>query len=289
MPGSDAPEHDPDMDNASDMINAYLEHIKYREGTEATVRARRDLLVRLHRELPYGLRRTCRAELVEWLHLEREKPWAHNTRANYFWAIKSAYEFWADPDDPWVSHDPTEGMHPIPFINGEAHPIEDKALWTILDRAAEPYRTWAVLAAYQGLRCIEVSRLDREHITEQKLFVVQGKGGRPRVHDTHELVWAAVRDFPRGPIARLERSGARASAGYISARAGRHFRRLGVDASMHALRHWLGCHAQALYRDIRVTQELLGHVSLSSTQIYTRATLDQQREARAMLPRPGAA
>jgi site-specific recombinase XerC len=58
---------------------------------------------------------------------------------------------------------------------------------------------------------------------------------------------------------------------------------------MHRFRHWLGVTVQERYGNVRVTQEVLGHESLSSTQIYTRATHKQQREARSMLPRPRSA
>jgi site-specific recombinase XerD len=55
--------------------------------------------------------------------------------------------------------------------------------------------------------------------------------------------------------------------------------------ALHRQRHWLGVTTQARYRDLRVTQAMLGHLSLQSTQIYTDATAEQQRAARAMLPR----
>jgi len=65
-----------------------------------------------------------------------------------------------------------------------------------------------------------------------------------------------------------------------------HFRSLGLHgATLHRLRHWLGVTVQRNYRDPRVTQRVLGHASLSSTQIYTDATDEQQRAARATLPR----
>jgi integrase len=123
-------------------------------------------------------------------------------------------------------------------------------------------------------------------VTAETLIVVRGKGGRPRVHDTHPDVWAAVKDLPRGSLA-CRPDGQRADAFYVSATAALHFRRKlhmpGV--SMHRLRHWLGVTTQRTYKDIRVTQQMLGHLSLQSTQVYTDATPEQQRAARAMLPR----
>ena len=98
-------------------------------------------------------------------------------------------------------------------------------------------------------------------------------------------MWAAVKDLPPGPVAR-KLDGERASALYVSGAASKEFRRvLGKTATMHMLRHWLGVTMQANFKDIRVTQRALGHASLASTQIYTDATDDQLRAARATLPR----
>jgi integrase len=117
--------------------------------------------------------------------------------------------------------------------------------------------------------------------------VVKGKGGRPRLHPTDEFVWAAVKDLPAGPVARTP-YGERATAFEVSSWSAQHFRRRlrmpGV--SMHRLRHWLGVTTQREYKDIRTTQDTLGHRSLTSTEIYTASTLDQQRAAQAKLPRP---
>lgn len=272
-------------DRDVDMIEGYLEHLRHASFSETSIRRRREVLAQLNRQLPMGLGHTCRAELEEWLH---GGDWKQNTRATYYAAIKSAYAFWTDPDDPWLDGDPTAGMAPVTFVKGIARPVEDDELWTILDRSKEPFRTWALIAAYQGLRCCELSGLDREHVTRDKLVVVRGKGGRPRAHDTDPLVWEAVKDRPAGPLCLDIWLRNRASAAYISQRASMYFQRdLGLTGvTMHRFRHWLGVRVQESYRDVRVTQEVLGHASLSSTQIYTRATLDQQRAARSMLPRP---
>lgn len=266
-----------------EMIEAYLEHMRRAGRTEATLEGRSEILHRLNRELPYGIGQTDTEELSRWLYRDE---WSQNTRATYWRAIRSFYVWAANPKDAWLDGNPTEEMEVVQTVRGVARPVSDEQLRRILTEAPEPIHTWSLLAAYEGLRCVEISRLDREHITEQSLIVVRGKGNRPRVHDTHELVWAAVKDLPRGPIA-MGDDGVRLTPFEVSLKAAHHFSRQmkmpGV--SLHRLRHWLGVNLQRHYRDIRVTQAALGHVALSSTQIYTMATDEQQREARATLPR----
>jgi len=269
-----------------EMIEEYLEHLRRTSPTgsaEQTVHDRRAILQRLNHDLPFGLGQVSKEELSRWLYRD---GWSQNTKATYFRCIKSFYDWAADPADPWISANPAAGMPRIRTADSVARACTDDEMRKILTEAAEPYRTWALLAAYQGLRCIEISRLDREHVTERQLFVVRGKGGRPRVTDTDPIVWATVRDRPPGAIARAPRSGERATAFEVSVRSADHFRRkLGVPTSLHRLRHWFGTTLQREYKDVRVTQVMLGHRSLQSTQIYTAATDEQQRAARSMLPR----
>lgn len=273
---------DPAQPREMQIIDSYIEHLRRAGCTQATLQGRHEILHRLNRELPYGIGQTTTEELSGWLYREE---WSTNTKATYWRAIRSFYAYAADPDDPWIDGDPTLKMEPVQTVRGVPRPVTDEQLRRILAEAPEPIHTWALLAAYQGLRCIEISRLDREHITEENLFVVRGKGDRPRVHDTHPAVWAAVKDLPRGPVATGDEG--RLTPFEVSLRAAHHFRRQmnmpGV--SLHRLRHWLGVNAQRNFRDIRVTQAMLGHVSLSSTQIYTMGDEQQQREARATLPR----
>ena len=74
--------------------------------------------------------------------------------------------------------------------------------------------------------------------------------------------------------ARLSRQGAWAA---VRARAGRVG--LGDAVSPHVLRHSCASHMLAHGADIRVVQEVLGHVSIATTQIYTRLGHDHLRSA----------
>lgn len=278
------------MPNPADaeMIAAYLESLRRLNRSQQTIALRRTVVTNLSRDLTYGIGETTTEELAAWLYRD---TWGQNTRAAYLASIRDFYSWATAPRDQWLSYDPALDLDDVSTVKGVARPCTDQELQRILTEAGEPYRTWSYLAAYQGLRCIEISGLDREHVTPRILHVARGKGGRPRVHDTDPQVWQLIEPLPLGPIARLVRTGNRASAKYISFRTAEHYRvKLGLNGvTLHRLRHWLGVTTQRLYRDIRVTQEVLGHKSLSSTQIYTMASMDQQREARAMLPRLGGA
>ena len=102
-----------------------------------------------------------------------------------------------------------------------------------------------------------------------------GPLGRPRMEPRHfarrsdaEAVFLNVRG------ARLSRQGAWAAVQGRAERVG-----LGDVVSPHVLRHSCASHMLAHGADIRVVQEVLGHVSIATTQIYTRLSQDHLRSA----------
>ena len=84
---------------------------------------------------------------------------------------------------------------------------------------------------------------------------------------------------------RLSRQGAWSIVRHHAERAG-----LGPLVSPHVLRHSCASHMLAHGADIRVVQEVLGHVSIATTQLYTRLSQDHLRSAyRSAHPRAGGA
>ena len=97
--------------------------------------------------------------------------------------------------------------------------------------------------------------------------------GRPRMVPEH---WRRRSDaeavFINTRGRRLSRQGAWAIVTHHADRVG-----LGALVSPHVLRHSCASHMLAHGADIRVVQELLGHVSIATTQLYTRLSQDHLR------------
>jgi integrase/recombinase XerC len=156
---------------------------------------------------------------------------------------------------------------------------------TVADDAAEAWiaaRDTAVLLLLYGagLRIGEALALTPAILPLGDAMVITGKGGRQRLvpilpvvraaieHYVAQVPWPLVREQPlfRGA------KGGPLAAGLIRRAMARARMALGLPASAtpHALRHSFATHLLGAGADLRSLQELLGHASLSSTQIYTR-------------------
>ncbi len=125
---------------------------------------------------------------------------------------------------------------------------------------------------------IVTTRPDGEPTLPETLTVT-GKGGRQRLIVLLPAVQAALLDYvrlcpwalpPEGPLFRGARGGLlNDSVVRATLRKARVILGLPPSATPHALRHSFATHLLARGADLRTIQELLGHQSLSSTQIYT--------------------
>lgn len=152
------------------------------------------------------------------------------------------------------------------------------------DAAAQPWiaaRDLAVLLLLYGagLRVGEAMGLTGAILPMAAAIPVTGKRGKTRIVPIIPPVAEAIARYVRlcpYPLSREEPLFRGARGGPLSAdvvrRAVRHARRrlgLGERTSPHALRHSFASHLLAGGADLRSLQELLGHASLTSTQVYT--------------------
>jgi integrase/recombinase XerC len=158
------------------------------------------------------------------------------------------------------------------------------------ERAGETRDPWiwardaAVMALLygSGLRISEALGLKRRDVPlpgAGDVLVVNGKGNKARMVPVLQNVLALVQDYvaicphplpPYGPIFVGARGGP-LSARVIQLTMERLRGALGLpdSATPHALRHSFATHLLSRGGDLRAIQELLGHASLSTTQIYT--------------------
>ncbi len=145
-----------------------------------------------------------------------------------------------------------------------------------------------------GARISEVTALDVDDIDAQSRSVVlRGKGGKQRVVPIGRPALKALDAYlVRGRPALVKRSN---PALFLNVRGGRLSRqsawqvlasaadRAGIDTaavhvSPHTLRHSFATHLLEGGADVRVVQELLGHASVTTTQVYTLVTVQALRE-----------
>ena len=143
------------------------------------------------------------------------------------------------------------------------------------------------LAYSCGLRCAELIGLDLGDVDfDEESLRVTGKGGKIRVVPIGEPAQRAIDRYLRdgrpslepgeptgaGAPLFLSRRGRRLSPSDVRRRLARWAREAAVagGVSPHALRHSFATHLLQGGADLRSIQELLGHASVSTTQVYTR-------------------
>ncbi|WP_062993719.1 site-specific tyrosine recombinase XerD [Nocardia anaemiae] len=164
--------------------------------------------------------------------------------------------------------------------DGGPRGLRDRALLELL------YSTGARISEMVGL---DVDDLD----IEERAVVLHGKGGKQRMVPIGRPALAAVDAYlVRGrPVLAANGKGT-AGALFLNARGGRLSRQsawqvlqtaaeragIGATVSPHTLRHSFATHLLDGGADVRVVQELLGHASVTTTQIYTLVTVNTLRE-----------
>jgi site-specific recombinase XerD len=152
-----------------------------------------------------------------------------------------------------------------------------------------PWRDAAILELFysSGLRLAELAALDVADIDPVNETVrVLGKGSKERIVPVGEPALEAVQQYRRraevqsGPLF-LSKLRRRLGAASIWGLVKKYLRlaQIPVPASPHKLRHSFATHLLDAGADLRSVQSLLGHASLSTTQIYTHVTTERLKKA----------
>ena len=204
--------------------------------------------------------------------------------------------------DGLATHDPSAGVRPPSPAKRLPKALSLGDVEAILEAAgaagtALAQRDRALLEVLYGTgaRISEAVGLDVDDIDlDEGTVLLRGKGSKERIVPVGSYARDAVASYVTGARTDLVAAGSGNAGGalFLNARGGRLSRqsawtvivraaeRAGVTAevSPHTLRHSFATHLLEGGADVRVVQELLGHASVTTTQIYTLVTVDSLRE-----------
>jgi integrase/recombinase XerC len=242
--------------------------------------------------------RLVRAYTV-WLH---EQGYAKATIARRIAALRSWCRFLCRQGI--LTANPADGVRGPRKERKLPHFLSEEALTRLLEAppADTPLglRDRAILETLYsaGLRVGEMTGLDVGDLDlDSGVVTVRGKGKRERLAllgpDAVEALrrWleargsvqhgAALRSRPSQSAVFLNRNGTRLTARSVGRLLAKYLAQAGLDpaTSPHSLRHSFATHLLDRGADIRSVQELLGHRSLGTTQIYTHVTTQRLRDS----------
>jgi integrase/recombinase XerD len=311
VPTSPAPEiveERPTRDPLARAVRTYLDHLLVERGLAANTLTsyRRDLrryLDHLAGEHVASLDEVTEATVSGFLMRLREgdadhPPLSAASAARTVVAVRGFHKFAVRDGlavtDPAAAVKPPAPAKRLP----KALPLSD--VEAILEAAGAPGTTLALrdralleVLYGTGARISEAVGLDVDDLDlEDGTVLLRGKGSKERLVPVGSFAREAVTSYLVRGRPELVASGAGTSALFLNARGGRLSRqsawavlartaqRAGVtrDVSPHTLRHSFATHLLDGGADVRVVQELLGHASVTTTQVYTLVTVDNLRE-----------
>lgn len=195
------------------------------------------------------------------------------SRRVYLGQLRSAFSDMARLG--WLPVDPTVGIKTAPVARYSPRPLTPDQIATL--QAGVDGRTWdwTVLGMMAGLRASEAAAVEGGHLERRPagwtLRIPNGKGGTDLAIPAHDQVVEAVQRY--GRAGRLWYVSGHALSKTWSAAA--------ADAGLpglrfHQCRHTFGSAAYRSTRDLLVTQRLMRHASVSTTQVYAQLDDDAQ-------------
>ncbi len=289
-------------------VGRYLDHLVVERGlSDHTLGAYRRDLTRYVKFL--GSRGVSRASQVDErvirafvaavsasTHGPDERPYRPTTVARALSSVRSFHRFLLR--EGVTDRDPAASVARPKLPRALPHPISVEEVLRLIDAPDEDtvtgIRDRAILEILYGagLRISELTALDVDDIeTEGATVRVLGKGGKERevplggyARAAAEAYLSRARPELAGPTTRgalfLNSRGGRLTRQSANRLIANHARLAGIQARVtpHTLRHSFATHLLEGGADVRVVQELLGHASVATTQIYTLVTDEHLRE-----------
>ncbi len=290
-------------------VDRYLRHVSIERGlsTNTVAAYRRDLaayLALLHtREVmtPEGISLADVSAFAQHLRIRSEKPLTASSMARMLSSVRSLHRFLLD--EGLVEADVAAEVTPPKLASRLPKAITIEQMTAVLDAAAGDdllslrdrallellYATGARISEAVDLNVDDVIGSEGHSVDVVRLL---GKGGKQRIVPLGSFAQAAIDAYlvrarpllsTRGrstPALFLGFRGQRVSRqnAWLIIRARAEQAQLGFEISPHTFRHSFATHLLAGGADVRVVQELLGHSSVATTQIYTLVTADTLRD-----------
>lgn len=259
--------------NASDQaVEAHLRHLHRRNLRPNTIVLRKAVLRRLQQHIwPIQLLDAttddCRHFLDRLAEPRSRATELTQLRGFYLWAFQEGL----------IQCNPTEKVERPRVQRTLPRPIDDTDLAFAIKNAPERIRPFLVLAAYGGLRAFDIANLRGENLLlhrEPPIIVMETKGGKMRSIPVSTYLAGELQamHLPRKGWCFTRRDGILGpiTPHLVSKLTNDYLHSIGIDDTLHSLRHWFATKVYAASgRDLRATQELLGHESPVSTAIYT--------------------
>lgn len=298
------------------VLDQYLAHLRVERGLSANTIAayRRDLTRYLEALARSGtdLADAVPADITAWMQQVRTgedggRPLAASSAARALAAVRGMHGF-LDREGAASHGDPTAALPAPARAQRLPHPITLDQVERLLEAAGRPgtgqlateraLRDRALIEVLYGLgaRISEAIGLDIDDVSfPERQALLRGKGDKHRVVPVGSYALEAMEAYLARGRPSLAARGRGTPALFLGSRGTRLTRQaawgivqacaeaaeLEESISPHTLRHSFATHLLHGGADVRSVQELLGHASVTTTQLYTQVTIDSLREAHA--------
>lgn len=212
------------------------------------------------------------ADIERWLGIRGIEPATKRNRLSavrgfFRWCIRQGY----------LTNDPTLDLESARVPRYLPRPLSPSEVSLLLRHCLDAReRLCVLLGAQQGLRISEMALLQMGDVDfDEGIMRVFGKGSKERLLPITDETLVALHSYlstsghSAGALLRSHsHPGEGISVGYVGLILSKALKRAGLVSTPHALRHTAATDVLRSGANIRVVQQMLGHASLSTTQVY---------------------